>query len=309
MSSSRGVGASARDMANLLPPDLLRFLMIRTKPNSPVNFDVKEEGIVKLFNEFDRFQTRFFSKQATADESMIYRMACLREPEHYRPANFQLVAAMVQLPHLDEIQEMEKRMGGALTDTERRHLAERIRCAREWVANYAADEEKTHLQEKLPARAEELSHGQRAFLHSLADALGATPWEDDALQTAIFNVARTTPIEQGSGFKAIYRVLLDRESGPKAGNLLAFLERDFVVRRFRELPFDRVQFWRETAVSADDLRAWHAKEAAKIASQEHRVEVEGAVFSSEYIFTMTDGKRILKRVVTEGKPADGGVLA
>ena len=57
MSSSKGVGASARDMANLLPPEVLRFLMIRTKPNSPVNFDVREEGIVKLFNEFDRFHT------------------------------------------------------------------------------------------------------------------------------------------------------------------------------------------------------------------------------------------------------------
>ncbi|HNG25576.1 MAG TPA: class I tRNA ligase family protein, partial [Microthrixaceae bacterium] len=58
MSSSRGVGASARDMADLLPAEVLRFLMIRTKPNSPVNFDVHEEGIVKLFNEFDRYQQR-----------------------------------------------------------------------------------------------------------------------------------------------------------------------------------------------------------------------------------------------------------
>ena len=57
MSSSRGLGASARDMADLLPPEVLRFLMIRTKPNSPVNFDVHEEGIVKLFNEFDRYHT------------------------------------------------------------------------------------------------------------------------------------------------------------------------------------------------------------------------------------------------------------
>ena len=53
-------------------------------------------------------------------------------------------------------------------------------------------------------------------------------------------------------------------------------------------------------VTADALRAWHAKEAAKIASQEHRINVEGAVFSSEYLFTLTDGKRVLRRVVTEG---------
>ena len=309
MSSSRGVGASARDMASLLPPDVLRFLMIRTKPNSPVNFDVKEEGIVKLFNEFDRFHTRFHSGQANPDESMVCRLASLREPESYRPANFQLVSAMVQLPHLDEVAEMEKRMGGSLTDADRRHLEQRIRSAREWVENFATEEEKTHLQEKLPARAESLTPTQRAFLNALADALGKTPWEDDALQTAIFDVARTTPVEQGLAFKAIYRVLLDREAGPKAGNLLAFLDRDFVVRRCRELQFDKVEFWKQSAVTAEELRAWFEKEKAKIASQEQRLHVEGAVFSSEYLFTLTDGKRLLKRVVTEGTPASEGMLA
>ena len=309
MSSSRGLGASARDMASLLPPDVLRFLMIRTKPNSPVNFDVKEEGIVKLFNEFDRFHTRFHSGQANPDESMVYRLASLKEPESYRTANFQLVSAMVQLPHLDEVSEMEKRLGGALTELERAHLAQRIRSAREWVENYATEDEKTHLQETLPAGAESLSHPQRAFLNTLAESLEKTAWDDDSLQTAIFDVARTTPIEQGQAFKAIYRVLLDREAGPKAGNLLAFLDRNLVVKRFRELAFDKVEFWKQSAVTPDELRAWFEKEQAKITAQEQRIQVEGAVFASEYLFTLSDGKRFLKRVVTEGVAAPDGLLA
>ncbi len=73
MSSSRGVGASARDMADLLPPEVLRFLMIRTKPNSPVNFEVNEEGIVKLFNEFDRYAVRVNREQtAKPEEAAVY---------------------------------------------------------------------------------------------------------------------------------------------------------------------------------------------------------------------------------------------
>src|SRR3954469_15214753 len=77
MSSSRGLGASARDVAKLLPPEVLRFLMIRTKPNSPVNFEVHEAGIVKLFNEFDRYEQRVLAGQATPDETAIYRLAQL----------------------------------------------------------------------------------------------------------------------------------------------------------------------------------------------------------------------------------------
>ena len=315
MSSSKGIGASARDMANLLPPELLRFLMIRTKPNSPVNFDVHEEGIVKLFNEYDRFHGRFYSGTATPDEDVIYRLARLESAKGHpcEVMNFQWLSALIQMPHLDPIKEALRRLGRTsieqLGDIERRQLDQRIRSAREWVERYATEEEKTRLQETLPARAAELTQAQRAFLHALADALPDTTWEDDALQSKIFEVARLTPVEQPLAFKALYRVILDKAAGPKAGNLLAFLDRDFLQRRLRELPFDRVQFWKETAITADELRAWHMKEAAKIASQEHCVNVEGAVFSSEYTFTLTDGKRVLRRVVTEGAPAPQGVIA
>ena len=92
-------------------------------------------------------------------------------------------------------------------------------------------------------------------MNRLAEELPRTVWEDDILQAKIFEVARMTPLDQASAFKAIYRVLLDRESGPKAGNLLAFLSPEFVVSRFRELPFERVEFWRETAVAMSDLEA------------------------------------------------------
>ena len=301
MSSSKGVGASARDMANLLPPEVLRFLMIRTKPNSPVNFDVREEGIVKLFNEFDRFHTRAaIEGNATPDEACVHRLSELMPEGGYMNANFQLVSALVQLPHLDPVKEIEKRKGAPLTAIERRHLDQRIASAKIWVENYASEEEKTRLQETLPARAQELTHTQRAFLQNLAAALPETPWEDNALQAKVFEVARMTPIEQPAAFKAIYRVLLDREAGPKAGNLLAFLDCDFVVTRFRELTFDKLEFWRESGITMDALEAWMTKEADKIASHESQLGVEGGATANEMTFTMKDGKRLLKRVVVEG---------
>jgi len=43
------------------------------------------------------------------------------------------------------------------------------------------------------------------------------------------------PMDVPLAFKAVYRVLLDRDSGPKAGNLLAFLKPEFVIHRFNEV--------------------------------------------------------------------------
>lgn len=298
MSSSKGIGASARDMANLLPPEVLRFLMMRTKPNSPVNFDTHEEGIVKLFNEFDRAHTRYFAKQATPDEAMTYRLACLREPQPYKPANIQLATALVQMPHLDARAEMAKRLG-ALTPADEGHLDERLASAREWVANFAAEEEKTRLQETLPARAAELSHVQRAFLHALADSL-PEKWEDDAIQSRVFEVARMTPIEQPQAFKAIYRVFLDREAGPKAGNLLAFLDSTFVEKRCREMAFDVAEFWQQSASTPEALAKWLEKEKDNIAGETSDIATHGTWVAKDIIYTFKDGKRVRKRLLSGG---------
>ena len=310
MSSSRGVGAAARNIADLLPPEVLRFLMIRTKPNSPVNFDTKEEGIIKLFNEFDRFHSRtVHEKNATPDEACVYHLSELKPEGDYYNANFQVVTALVQLPHLDEVEQITKRKGAPLTEIERRHLDQRIASAKTWVEQYASEEEKTHLQDTLPARAQELTAAQRAFLHRLADALPQTPWDDDSLQTKIFEVARLTPIEQPVAFKAIYRVLLDREQGPKAGNLLAFLERDFVIPRFRELPFSTLEFWRQTATSERDLAKWLAQQGEKIAGFTWTTAIEGNVASFEITYTLKDGKRQLKRLLLEGTNTEDSAKA
>ncbi len=310
MSSSRGIGASARDMANLLPPEVLRFLMIRTKPNSPVNFDVHEEGIVKLFNEFDRFHVRVnHDKNATADEAAVYRLAQPSSDGDYSVANFQLISALVQMPHLDPVAEIQKRLGRPLTEIERRHLDRRIESAKVWVERYAGEEEKTRLQETLPARAQELTAGQRGFLQALATVLPETPWEDDALQAKIFEVARLTPIDQPVAFKAIYRVLLDREAGPKAGNLLAFLDPKFVISRFQELPVERADVWRSTAVSQEDLEKWMTQNKEKIADVAYAMHAELDLVAFDITFTMKDGKRQLKRVLLASTTAPSGLLA
>ena len=308
MSSSKGIGVTSRDMANFLPPDILRFLLIRPTPRQPVNFEPSEVYIIKLFNEFDRFHQKYFNDlKITADDKRIYELSKVDlEPAHWL-ADFQLVAALSQMPHLDIVKELERRKGSPFTDLERKHLELRIRAARYWVENYASEEEKTRLQETLPARANELSQTQRAFLQTLAEKLPDTPWEGDALQVCIFNAARLTPIDQPAAFKAIYRVLLDRENGPKAGNFLSFLDRKFVEQRFRELPVDKATFWKESAVDDDALQQWLGKERPNISSVLARCDSADSASIVELVASMNDGKTHCRRVLVDPKSASDWV--
>ena len=85
MSSSKGVGVSSRGMADFLPPEVLRFLMIRTTPKQHVNFDSSEAHITKVFNEFDRFHHRYFhDPKITAEDRRIYELSRVApEADHW----------------------------------------------------------------------------------------------------------------------------------------------------------------------------------------------------------------------------------
>jgi lysyl-tRNA synthetase class 1 len=297
MSSSRGVGAAAREIADLLPPEVLRFLMIRSQPNQPVNFSPDEKYIVKLFNDFDRHHWRtYHDPQVKEEEQRVHLLSEIVPEGDFYDVNFPLVMALLQLPHVDLTNEIEKRKGAPLTPIERRHVEQRVRAARCWLDHYASEDEKIVLQGTLPPRAHELTATQRAFLHQLADALASTPWEDDALQVRIFAVARLTPIEQPQAFQAIYRVLLDRDSGPKAGNLLAFLDVNFLVQRFTELSYSEADLWRETAVSAEAFEQWVVEHKQAIRAAEPAIR-SGVV---EFTVRLEDAKTYMKRVLLAG---------
>jgi lysyl-tRNA synthetase class 1 len=307
MSSSKGVGTSARDMADFLAPEVLRYLILRTQPKSPVDFPLvpdkadpkrlflSEDFIIKLFNDFDRLHKKVYTDpKVNEEEKELYRLCEVTSPEDSYDANFQLVLTFVQMPHVNLLAEIEQRKGSPLSDHEKGHLEARARSARYWLDHFARDEEKFRLQDTLPARAAELGQAQRAFLHQLAAELATvTPWTDDALQAKIFDVTRRTPIAQSAAFKAIYRTVFDREQGPRAGAIMAILDKDFLIKRFTELPYEEEAFWKETAISTKDHLAQLEKEKSKIAS----IQVSrraGAIIDFEV--THTDEKIYIHRV-------------
>ncbi len=314
MSSSRGVGVSAREMADFLPPEILRFLMIRAQPNRTVNFSPAKDQIVKLFNDFDRLHWKVYNDPKVADEEKRTYFLSETEPKgNCYIVNFQLVLALIQLPHINIFQEIEKRKGSPLTDVELHHLKRRMEAAQYWLNHYAEEEDKIRLQETLPSRAQELTDTQRAFLHLLAATLGEARWEEDVLQVKIFDAARQTPISQAKAFEAIYRVLLDHSSGPKAGSLLAVLDPSFVIKRCSELPYSKTKFWTETGITDEEFDRWLGEHRKQIRSITALCRSEASETNStpndvsnnllrgagviEFLVTLTDDRVHMKRVL------------
>lgn len=307
MSTSGGRGPWARVMADFLPPEVLRFLMLKSPANRPVNFSTSERDIIKLYNEVDRCHGQVLAATATEDTKRIWQLCTLDQADTpYYDANFQLVSTIVQMPHLDLETEISQQKGAPLTELDRHHLHKRANAARYWIDNLADEKDKSELQTSLPTEASALSEGQRAFLHRLAAALDQAEWQADPLQTLLFDIARTTPVKQSDAFQAIYCAFLNRNSGPKAGNLLAFLDRNFVRQRCQEVPHDEATFWRASATSIEAFQAWLHKQKLTPTSLTARPHwlAEEALACAEITIDDAKGKPHLHRFLLEAESAN-----
>ncbi len=247
MASSKGRGASAQAIAEVVPPEQLRLLFVRPRPNHALEFDPDgTDAIPRLFDESDRIAAATAGREVKGelppDHDRIFA-ASLVDPAAdplaaaaaYRPP-FSHLALLLQVPGVDLRARIEAEKGEPLTDGEVGILEERTRAARAWLATYAPERARMEVQrEALPPAAGDLDAGQRAALATLATTLAAAPaWDGESLQAAIFDAARAADLAAGRVFAAIYAAFLGQPNGPRAGWLLASLPATFVVERLRE---------------------------------------------------------------------------
>jgi lysyl-tRNA synthetase, class I len=243
MSSSKGVGSSAKEIAELLPPELLRFLMLRTQPKTVINFAPNYETIVRLFRDYDTLIEKYRNlapeaqqEAALPEELMPLLYAQLDGAiQPYQPIDFSTLISLLQVPHLDIHQEIEKRSTHPLSEYDWTIAKQRIAVAQKWLADYADEEEKLVLYlDAMPEKAKGLTQQQMIYLEKLIHNLSnIQDWNAEELQTTLFATAKELEMQQPIAFKAVYLSFLGKERGPKAGALLSYLEREFVIDRLQ----------------------------------------------------------------------------
>lgn len=246
MSTSKGLGASATQIADVIPPEQLRLLFLRPKPNTAIEFDPDgTDAIPRLFDESDRLAAaadgREVRGELPADHARLFGFSLVEpdadvaaEAAAFRPA-FSHLALLEQIPGVDPAERVTAEKGAPLTDREHLLLDERRAAARAWLAAYAPDRARLAVhRHALPGAATDLDDAQRDYLGALAPALERGDWDGETAQAVIFGTAKELDLPAGRAFAALYLAFLGRTSGPRAGWLLAALDRSFVIDRLRE---------------------------------------------------------------------------
>ncbi len=246
MSSSTGVVVSISDMLKVVPPEVLRYLIIRTKPEKHIRFD-PAMPLLTLVDTFERLNS---TEEVSENDKTVLNLShasglCNTD------IPFKHMTTIHQVAHgdFDKIMKIVERAG---------YDVEKEKCIREltnnvasWLDMFAPDMVKFSVQENMPPEAATLTDEQRAFLKAMAESMTAADELDGSdYHNLIYSAKEDTgelhkrikeilgvdelSLSPKTLFKAIYISVLGQGSGPKAGWFLSSLEKDFLAKRFAE---------------------------------------------------------------------------
>lgn len=235
MSSSKGLGSSAKEVSDILPPYLLRFLFVRTDYRQAIEFDpIGTMSIPNLFDEYDRCW-KAYNIDGDKDLTRVFELSQIdkippKQKDLFIP-RFRDVVNFVQQVSENQIQsKFEQKIDRKLTVEEQEILKERINYANPWIEKYAPEEFRFKLDAIKTTGEIALTEKQKEYLNNIIPLLDIYNNVEE-LNLALYNKAKETNLDSKEAFKAIYLSLLGKSHGPKAAWLLLSSSKNEVVKR------------------------------------------------------------------------------
>jgi lysyl-tRNA synthetase class 1 len=211
MSKSAGNVVTPLDALEVMPAEALRYFMLKPLPKKQLMLDTGL-GLYGLIDEYSKVEEAVTSGHGHEFEQ-AYRLAArgIDEPVISRvPFSHLVTSYQTARGDHSEVRNILVRTGYEeyRDDAKSAIIGRELDYIARWLERFAPDDIKFSVQDQLPEVA--LTDAQRGFLTTLAASL-----------------------EAKEAFQALYRVILGKEFGPKAGWFLASLDRDWLIKRLQ----------------------------------------------------------------------------
>lgn len=233
MSSSKGIGSSAKEVSEIIPPQLIRFMIARVPYNRAINFDPGGMTIPDLFDAYDEAAAAHWNS-TDAVLARIFTVSQIDEPppaQHFLP-RFRDVATFIQYPEIDVYQKFASVKGSDLSKLEKDVLEDRIKYAQIWLDGYAPADAVFTPTKDIPSFT--LSDSQKSYLAKASQLLAQDWKEPEELQQTLYQTAKDMGINPKDAFAALYLSLIGKDHGPRAAWLL-LEHKPIAIKRFQEL--------------------------------------------------------------------------
>ena len=228
ISSSSGDVVTLDDVLEIYEPAMVRWLFASPRANSEfaISFDL---DVLKNYEDFDRCERVYYGQEKlnekkTAVQKRIYELSQPGTPgkeSTYQPP-FRHLCNILQINDLDVEETKTFYRDQLKTDADRERFETRAACAVNWIKKYAPDDFRFLLNKvKIDTS---LGEQERTALKELISLLDRTPaeTEEKTVFDQIYTIIRETGIENKTFFQLLYRLLINKDRGPKlAGFILA----------------------------------------------------------------------------------------
>lgn len=238
MHGSTGTAISIEKILKMMPPEAMRFLLMKQEPSKHVEFDPRF-GLQKLMDEYDDYEETFFGKEmelGMKDVGRTYELSQPREIPKKLPVRvpYRHLTVLAQIAgDWNGVKEILKRNNIELGMKDEEKLKERYECVNYWLKKFALESEKFEIQLELPQKIKtKLTNEQKNFLGELEKRLKKIEWDAEEIHSTIHETAKLAGINARDAFRSIYRVILGKDRGPRAGYFLSSLDKRFVMERF-----------------------------------------------------------------------------
>jgi lysyl-tRNA synthetase class 1 len=233
MSASKGTGLSALEAAQIMPAEVMRFFVLRSPASKRLYFD-PIDGLIQLMDEFAALAAK--EDRTESEEQLLYictngqdRKTVSRVPFSHLVASYQ-----ASLRNADVTLEVIKR-------TEHKETAEadadiirnELKFIDAWLEKRAPEDVKFALADSV--NWDEFTDQEKSFLQALGDKVAEAPAEADGawFHNATYELKDSMGMAPKEMFTTLYRALIGKTSGPRAGWFLSILPRDWLVSRLK----------------------------------------------------------------------------
>jgi lysyl-tRNA synthetase class 1 len=224
MSSSTGNTIGPLEALELVPPEILRYLIASTKPKKAITFDAGM-SLVELADEYERLASRDINaeladetlsrrqKVAVEDAEGALRMSLIGSVDR-SPVPFRHLAMLAQVKNDEEIL-------GTIGDS----LSDRLSRMQSWING-------PHFPEELRISVLNEQHSglEPSIIAALSNSISNCEWNPKSIGEAISSAFKDNQIDSKEGYRTLYLAILGVEKGPRLAPILAEIERNHVLK-------------------------------------------------------------------------------
>ena len=281
MSGSSGLNLTPDTLLKLYDPEIILWLYSKTEPTKAFNFCFDDE-ILRQYFEFDRMMNAFTTGKADEHIASIMEGALI-EGRTAETVSMQLLVSLgsivdFNIPMLETVFE---KIG---TPYKYEEFKERLERARFWLEQ-CSPESVNRLRETRNFEVySELDEQEKQAIKMLFEYLSTDGYSLDDLNSELYAIPKRIYGEdlepkllkgiQGKFFKNVYKLLIDKEQGPRLYLFLYAVEKDRYVKLL-DFSYDRTE--EEKAIddaAAAEAAAAEAAMAPKAEPIKEQIEID-----------------------------------